>query len=250
MRKIRLTEEEIRSYVEEFSKMLQKGTTCEKIKLEIKVGKIENPPEKAKVIFTPLAWLKMSELVAEFTTEVAWHFLVRRGDDPASFVIYDVLVYPQAVESAFVDMDEAEYAMWRDELDDDTFNSIRGQGHSHVNMGVSPSGTDLDIRKKLVSQITEKSVNPFYVFCIMNKKHDISFEVFDVENNIAYENSDVTYYVYDNTVDLVSFITKSKELAKPNVRGATVKKNTSVTRPATYVDDFEWQAWKDNMWKR
>lgn len=255
MRKLRLSNEDVSKYVEDFQKMLEKSSAVigGKIKMEFSVGSIKNPPkeEKAKVVFTPKAWLKTIELVSEFSSEVAWHYLVRRDEaDRRKFILYDVLVYPQTVTSATVDMDEQSYLIWQTGLDDEVFNHIRGQGHSHVNMGVSPSGTDTDHQEKIVSQLTVDSENPFYVFIIINKSHKIHFDVYDVENNIVYEDGDISYYIYDEDYDLIAFIDDSKEMVqkpKPVVKQATqtVVKNVK-NPPAKCSDVFD----RDEKWNR
>ena len=93
----------------------------------------------ALLYFTPMAWIKMTALVSEFSTEVQWHGLVRRLSE-CEFEIYDILVPPHTVTAATVTSDQEKYSNWINGLDDETFNALRFHGHSHVNMPVSPSG--------------------------------------------------------------------------------------------------------------
>lgn len=260
MRKLRLSPEDVTKYVEDFQKMLEKSSAVisGKLKIEYNVGKMEKPPEeeKAKVVFTPVAWLKTIELVDEFSSEVAWHYLAKRDEeDPRKFILYDVIVYPQTVTSATVEMDEAAYLTWQMKIDDEDFNHIRGQGHSHVHMAVSPSGTDMDHQEKIVSQLNMDSANPFYVFIIINKKRSVHFNVYDVERNIVYEDGDVKYYIYDDNTDIIGFLSDSKLMVqKPPVKKVSATKvvapkNTSQKRSRAFVDEKAWQEWYGSLYE-
>ena len=142
---------------------------------------------RASLYFTPTAWIKMTALVSEFTTEVQWHGLVRRisADE---FEVYDIIVPPHTVTSATVTSDQEKYSDWINSLDDETFNNLRFHGHSHVNMAVSPSVTDMDYRKDVVTQLPKPDVgtDTFYIFLIINKSHDWSAEIYDLTNNALY----------------------------------------------------------------
>jgi len=117
------------------------------------------------VWITPEAYNKMYALVTEFEDEVAWHGTVTR-DGKNEFTIEDVLIYPQEVTGSTVITDQKAYAEWLYEFDSETFNKIRMQGHSHVNMGVTPSGVDNTHRQGILDQLEE---GMFYIFMIWNK---------------------------------------------------------------------------------
>ena len=53
------------------------------------------------------------------------------------------------------------------------------RGHSHVNMGVGPSGQD-------DSMILEFKTRDFFIRGIFNKKGDIKMDIYDFKNNIKY----------------------------------------------------------------
>ena len=107
---------------------------------------------KATVYFTEIAWLKMQSLIREFDKEVAWHGLAFRGEDPEKdeYTITDILVYPQEVTGATVTSDQTKYQEWLMSHDDDVFNNIRMQGHSHVNMATNPSSVDLSLYERIL----------------------------------------------------------------------------------------------------
>jgi len=150
----------------------------------------------------------------EFKDEVAWHGSVcrmvndgragnsRTSDDEkvsasktldvsdfvSEFIIEDIFVYPQEVTGSTVNTDQVAYTEWLYGLDDDTFNTIRMQGHSHVNMGVSPSGVDDKHRQQILDQLEP---DMFYIFMIWNKSLSTHTLIYDMASNILYEDKDV-----------------------------------------------------------
>ena len=157
-----------------------------KVKFDYDFAKVE---EKAILYFTETAWMKMSYLIAVFGSECAWHGIVERhGDDKSEFVVKDILVYPQNVTGATVNTDQKEYEDWLNALDDDTFNSLKFHGHSHVNMGVTPSSVDNEHQRGIVSQLNDSQ---FYIFGIFNKSGNRWLKIFDMKRNLAFEKDDI-----------------------------------------------------------
>ena len=207
-------------YIVEFSEVLDKylsGTT------EMSSGKlsfIRDLPgidKKAVVYYTSTAWSKMVAIINEFDKEVAWHGLVKRLDpeeDKAAYLIYDIIVYPQEVTGATVNTDQAEYESWLNKFDDDTFNSIRMQGHSHVNMSVSPSSVDMEHKESIIRQL---SGDMFYIFMIWNKRMQKDITIYDYGENVFFENKDVEVKLYDSNGGLDAFIKEAKGLVKDKV---------------------------------
>ncbi len=175
----------------------------------------------ALLYFTPMAWIKMTALVAEFSTEVQWHGLVRRLSE-CEFEIYDILVPPHTVTAATVTSDQEKYSNWINGLDDETFNALRFHGHSHVDMAVSPSVTDTDYRKDVITQLPKPDANndTFYIFLIINKRHDWSAEIYDLTYNALYSTTakeiDMMVMLDDgDTVD--NFVSEAKKVAVQSV---------------------------------
>lgn len=144
-------------------------------------------PAKAQVNFTPTAYLKMRTLVQEHAQEIAWHGVVQ-CNGVSNYTILDVLVYPQLASATYVESDDDKYNGWLDSLDDDTINNLRFQGHSHVNMSVSPSGTDTANWKNLIEM---PGLNDYYILAIANKKGELALWVCDLQNNIVYNPEDI-----------------------------------------------------------
>jgi hypothetical protein len=158
---------------------------------------------KTTVYFTAFAWTKMVALIHEFNDEVAWHGLAKRSEEGGGFVVYDILVYPQEVTGATVNTDQEKYQTWLMQHEDDVFNNIRMQGHSHVNMGTFPSSVDITHQEKILEQLDDSM---FYIFMIWNKKMESSVKVYDLANNTLYEGNDVDVRLMDAEIGLNEFI--------------------------------------------
>lgn len=157
-----------------------------KVKFDFDFAKVE---EKAILYFTETAWMKMQYLIAVFGSECAWHGVVERhGEDKSEFIVKDILVYPQQVTGATVTTDQKEYEDWMNDLDDETFNALKFHGHSHVNMGVTPSSVDNEHQRGIVSQLNDSQ---FYIFGIFNKSGSRWLKIFDMKRNIAFEKDDI-----------------------------------------------------------
>lgn len=196
MKYLKLTEQAIQDTLKSVEAQLRESkltsTTTFKLNTDMS-DEVKKQFEKAEVHITQDALDKMTGLIQECSDEIAWHGTVSRdAEKPNVFWIDDILVFPQTVTGATVDTDETEYTMWLygEEVNEETFNRLRFHGHSHVNMGVTPSATDENHRSNFI-----QNVNDFYIFGIFNKKDDFNFTIFDVENNVVYEKDDITYYV-------------------------------------------------------
>lgn len=153
---------------------------------------------RAKVSMTGKAWAKMKILIHTYESEVAWHgFVSRVEDEPASFIITDIVLYPQEVTGVTVNTDQEEYQNWMFGLTDEQLCSMRFQGHSHVNMGVTPSATDEEHQESVVSMMKN---DDFYIFGIFNKKGDITLRVLDCKTNTYYETKDIDFVVIRDDV--------------------------------------------------
>lgn len=132
--------------------------------------------------------LKMDLLVKESNKEVGWHGLVMKAG--LVYVIYDILLFPQKVTGSTVNPDESEYYEWMEKLTDTQINNMRFHGHSHVNMGVSPSGVDMQFREDLV-----KNVEDYYIFMIVNKKGNYEISIYDKALGVVMDESDITFRI-------------------------------------------------------
>ena len=167
---------------------------------------------KATLYFTELAYLKMLTLVREFDKEVAWHGIAKRHEtEEDAYVISDILVYPQEVTGATVNTDQEKYQMWLMSHDDDVFNNIRMQGHSHVNMGTTPSTVDTSLYERILDQLDDTM---FYIFLIWNKRNDKTIKIYDLAKNVLFETADVTLALLEDGTGMEQFIKTAKEMVQ------------------------------------
>ena len=211
---IYLSEEILTKVVEEFRQSVANANLFGgEIDFRKKFNYSRNEDEKVRLIFRPMAYIKMLELLRHYNSEVAWHGTVEReGDD--TFIITDVIVYPQTVAAATVNTDQDEYQQWLLTLDDEYFNAMRMQGHSHVNMGTSPSPTDDEHQRAILSQLKD---DDYYIFMVYNKSLSHTIRIYDYANNVMYEDADISVNVADEGFDMDSFIEEADQLVKRKV---------------------------------
>lgn len=165
---------------------------------------------KATLFFTDEAWAKMTMLLQEFDKEVAWHGVAYRLDTEGKdeYVITDILVYPQEVSAATVEMDVEKYAKWLMENDEDErFQNIHMQGHSHVRMAPNPSATDITHQEEILAQLDDDN---FYIFMIYNKSFSRNIKIYDMKKNILFEDGDVEVKLQSAVTGFDEFIADAK----------------------------------------
>lgn len=222
-KRFRFTEEEKAEKIQSFLAMVEKNLKDEKNfnsskNFTFSPGLEALKDAKVYVYFTSIAYMKMTKLVSKWTDECAWHGTVVRLDDN-TFVIDDILVYPQTVTAANVDFDEGEYGGWLAGLSDDTHRRLRFQGHSHVNMAVSPSGTDRTSQQKIIDMCRD---DDFYIWAILNKSGASWMQVINFATNTLYEDADVVWdIIYDKDKFMSDFVHDSASLIKKAVQSTT-----------------------------
>lgn len=195
---------------------------------------------KATLLFSEEAWLTMIMLVRDNSLEIAWHGVSYRLDDPErpdTYYVEKILVYPQKVTGATVDFDQEKYETWINTLDDDTFNNLRSQFHSHVNMGTFPSAVDTQTYKDILACIPDDS---YYIFGIWNKKDAHWLQIIDYRENVIFENTDITVkYEYDEgsiigTVIAARSAVTKKQYNYSNYKSGSKSTNYGYTNGTTY----------------
>lgn len=174
---------------------------------------------KATIRYTKDAWDKQSRILKEFGKEVAWHGVAFRDEKEEDvYHITDIIVYPQTVTSTTVEMDTEAYAMWLAEnYEDERFNSLFMQAHSHVQMSTSPSATDLSHQEEILAMLKDDG---FYIFMIWNKSLSKTIKIYDMKKNVLFEDKDITV-VIDGDDELDIFIEQAKKMVEDKV--STVK---------------------------
>lgn len=226
---IRITEKEIEQMKQEFLEELQNAKLSDgKFTFSKKVGEVDR---RAQLYFTEPAWIKQETLVREFSDEVGWHGVAKRIDDESGedkYIIEDIMVYPQEVTGATVTTDQEKYQDWLYKQEDEVFNNIRMQGHSHVNMGVTPSGVDDSLYERILAQLED---DMFYIFLIWNKKGDKTIKIYDLAKNVLFETKDIDVSVLRGNINLNEFVEDAKSQVKK--KAATTYGHTSYGRGFT-----------------
>lgn len=178
--------------------------------------------DRAQLLFTPTAYIKIRDLVDHFSSEVGWHGTISKTGE-RQYLVDDIYVYPQYVTGSTVNTEQEEYDAWGQTLSDDIYNRMHFHGHSHVNFAVAPSGTDLEHRRGVISQLRD---NDFYVFAIINKKNEWSAAIYDMSCNTLFETEDIDIGVTDVAEDTICFAKNNEVMLK-------TKTYTPVKSPAT-----------------
>lgn len=249
---IKITEDVFDKIVEEVKEKLKKDKMSNG-QFEYKCNLSSINKDRATLMFTPTAYIKMKGLVEDFTSEIGWHGTVERIDEH-TWLVDDIYVYPQTVSSATVTTDPNEYLDWTESLPDEVFNKLHFHGHSHVNFAVNASSVDMAHRDEIVSQLRE---DDFYIFVIVNKKNEWSSVIYDMAQNILYESKDIDLTLTDVSEDTLTFSEDSKKLVKQNktvaatTKPAAAKAASKQTSKKKEKDSFGWQYEMDDMdWYR
>lgn len=215
-------------------------------KIDFSFGKytksFSSSDRKATLYFTEKAWIKMTTLLREFSTEVAWHGVATRGDDESrdEYFIHDIIVYPQEVTGGTVNTDQEKYQEWLYSLSDEEFDNLRMQGHSHVNMSTSPSSVDLQHQEKLLDQLEG---DMFYIFMIWNKSLSKDIRIYDMKKNVLFETADVECKIIEGDLRLMKFISDAKEMCKTrsfqNVNQYKQPEKKQEIVPAKQLDKYQ-----------
>lgn len=133
------------------------------------------------------ALAQMKHYVEGCVDEIGWFFTVQQ-DTQNKRVLYikECLLFPQEVHATTTEINGEKLTQFATDLLSqeggmDIWNELRGWGHSHVNMGVTPSGQD-DTQMEFFARAGQ----PFFVRCIANKKGDIKFDLYDYESGVSF----------------------------------------------------------------
>lgn len=195
MHKIKISEQDIKAQQKALKEQLRSVKTSTSSTININIPLTVTGREKAVLEFTQDAMNKIKALVKQCNKEIAWHGTVTKvtTGKRATYTIDDVFMFPQIVTSATVKGVPDKYALWNAQLPNDIYNRMRFHGHSHVNMGASPSGVDTNYQEDMIETLED-----FYIFLIINKKDEMWAKIVDVEDNIVYDKYDIEITIQGN----------------------------------------------------
>ena len=135
-----------------------------------------------QVFYTDLAWNKIWHFVDMCDKEIGWLGIVSITDN-GDYVIDDVYLPEQVVTGTTTDIESDAVGNLAVELECAGIDSsrLRYWGHSHVEMAVSPSGTD----EAQVSEYLEHC--NYFIRGIYNKKRDTKVDIFNVDRCLVYQ---------------------------------------------------------------
>ena len=194
----------------------------------------ERQSTEPQIFITSEAYIKMRTLVDKTSTELGWYGFVSKlpGLDNV-YVIEDIIVYPQKVTGATCEQDEDRMFEFEMSLTTEQVRARRFQGHSHVNMGVTPSGVDEAFYQDLLSQVRD-----YYIIMVTNKRGDNHIRFYDMENNIVYTELELKILL-DNGTDVDKWYQEEVDnnLSKPT---QIIANNTDNNNFKGSIFDDEW----------
>jgi hypothetical protein len=201
----------------------------------------EREATEPQVFITSEAYVKMRTLVDKTSSEIGWYgFVTKLPGLDNTYVIEDIIVYPQKVTGATCEQDEDRLFEFEMSLTTEQVRARRFQGHSHVNMGVTPSGVDENFYQDLLSQVRD-----YYIIMVTNKRSDYHIRFYDMENNIMYTDVELKVLLDNGTgVDQWYQEAIDNNLTKPTpvVSGLTGNMNNF---QGSIFDDDSWYKRRD-----
>ena len=85
--------------------------------------------------------------------------------------------------------------------DESKFDDMRMHGHSHVNMSVFSSAIDDEYQRNLITNIKD---GDYYIFLILNKRHDICALLYDYDKQILFETKDLNIRIISDKNESIS----------------------------------------------
>jgi hypothetical protein len=155
--------------------------------------------EMPSILISKEAYDTMFYIVSESPEEVSWLGTVRR--DGMTFLIEEVFLFDQEVSGTHTRMDPESVGAFFAQLASqpggvEKANAIRFWGHSHVNMGVTPSGSygrgdygDLSCMYRFGESAE------YFIMGIANKQGNFRFEIFFYDTGVRVV--DVEWSLYE-----------------------------------------------------
>jgi len=217
MRYLRITEEQQEKVLAEITEKLKSSVFTSNVFSFSTTFADTKSKDKVSVIFEPKAYIKMRDLVDRYASEVGWYGFIDKISD-LEYRITDICVYSQLVTGATVKQCNDN---WDRDMPVEQIKRRHFHGHSHVNMGVSPSGEDARHRSL---QVENTRPDSFYFFMITNKSCACSAALYDLAAGVVYETGDIDIDVDLGDGEMLSdFVDDARKMIKTSTPDAVKK---------------------------
>lgn len=161
--------------------------------MNIRMMKNKSP----KIYMTEFAHQKLETYIAECNDEIGALATVEQTNKGV-YLIKDAFLFKQEVHATTCEITTEGLTEFANEIlalenGVEIWNEIKCWFHSHVNMGVSPSGQD---EKQM--ELFENSGHDFFIRLIGNKKGEMGITLYDYSQGIIWDNLDYNI-IYDDT---------------------------------------------------
>ena len=156
----------------------------------------------SKVFYNLVSFIQMK------TVEIMLLGVIEQIED--EYTITELLIPPMDSNSgAFVTTDDEKFGPWLYNLPREKRSKLRMHLHTHPKMAVNPSGTDEQMIRDKVENISD-----FYIRIIANEKLNFRVDFFDLKHGILYENTGLEYIQnYKTNYHIMTFTSTSSDYA-------------------------------------
>lgn len=198
---------------------------------------LEKDTPTPRVLYTPEVWSIIQLAIAHCEVEIGWLGLVRKHNE-TDYLVYDVFIPKQTVSHTETDIDESAMSALANEIfaaGEDPGN-LYYWGHSHVDMGVQPSGQD-----EAQVAIYLDSL-PVLIRGIYNKRGESNVCVFDTEQHVVFERVENGIYALSDEgasawIEHIDKNVKQRKVVLPPTTGFTPAPAAPVS-PLDPNDDY------------
>jgi len=192
-----------------------------------------------EILISNKAWSKMTQYVKLVDSEIGWLGTVEIDDN--IFTITDVFLVKQEVNKVTCEIDPtALIELYEQRIGDGLrVDDIILWGHSHNNMGVSPSGQDNNQFEEFAEN------NKYFIRLIMNKRGEVNIALLDSEKEIIFENLDFEFAYEDSDVDILKEI-EEKVTEKSYAKSSNIFSNSNYTQYRNILNRYQTSLYDDN----
>mgnify|MGYP005838547743 CR=1 FL=1 len=183
-----------------------------------------------KVIFTPKVIKDIETIVDICNDEVGWLGVVKQKK-PNEYLIEKILITKQEVHSSTCEMMPEGLHELADILDIEELGCLKFWGHSHHDMGVSPSSQDNEQAESLV-----ESSEDIFIRGIFNKKGEVGLSFYDKRNKIIID--DIPFTIDIGIDDYEKYKKEWEAVIEKNVSKMSFYNNDNNSKFNYYNDDY------------